>query len=125
MVVCRDFFVDNSPRTFQSSFNVAGQQDYRWSYLSFAIVGIITAITGIASASTSSVYMNRHRASPVLQVPQIRHFFVENKGKDIKYDIVAAPQGNLTWKFRAADLSGSEWGMVLKGKRHLSYRSKS
>lgn len=84
----------------------------------FAIVGIITAITGIASASTSSVYMNRHRGFTGFASASDSAFLVENKGKDIKYDIVAAPPGgNLTWKFRAADLSGSEWGMVLKGKK--------
>ena len=84
----------------------------------FAIVGIITAITGIASASTSSVYMNRHRGFTGFASASDSAFLVENKGEDIKYDIVAAPQGgNLTWKFRAADLSGSEWGMVLKGKK--------
>lgn len=59
----------------------------------FAIVGIITAITGIASASTSSVYMNRHRGFTGFASASDSAFLVENKGKDIKYDIVAAPRG--------------------------------
>lgn len=103
----------------------------------FAIVGIITAVTGLASASRPVVEMNKHRGFVSFTNATDSTLIVRNGGCCIVYDMMAVGDGeDIQWQFRAANLHAGQgkkykfedesggfssssfpaWGIVLKGK---------
>lgn len=102
----------------------------------FAIVGIVTAVSGLASASRPAVYMNSRRGFSLFRNATGSALVIDNKNDSVVTDMMAVTAGaDIRWQFRAAnrhacqgkrygydDGSGKiskcsypAWGIVMKG----------
>ena len=93
----------------------------------FAIVGIITAATGMASARTPVRYMNSTRGFNEFRNATDSALIISGKGKEAVSDLIPVEYGeSMQWQFRIANLDiGQGWGIVLKGKDKTVVRFKN
>lgn len=83
----------------------------------FAIVGIITAISGLANAARPTVYMNSSRGFHGFKNAVDSALVIENKNDKALSDLISLDKPvDMTWEFRARNLRpGSPgWGVVMK-----------
>lgn len=102
----------------------------------FAIVGIITAITGLASASRPVINMNSGRGFHSFINAKDTTLIIDNARHEVSEDLIGVDRGKqMVWQFRAANLHAAngkkykyddgsggtgnvsfpEWGIIMKG----------
>lgn len=102
----------------------------------FAIVGIITAITGLASASRPVINMNSGRGFHSFINATDTTLIIDNARHEVSEDLIGVDRGKqMVWQFRAANLHAAngrkhkyddgsggtgnvsfpEWGIIMKG----------
>ncbi len=88
----------------------------------FAIVGIIGAISGLASAARPAIYMNSTRGYQLFRNATDSTLIIKGNGGEAEIDMIPVTPGrSFLWDFRAAT-SGkreSDWSIWLKGKERV------
>lgn len=83
----------------------------------FAIVGIFTAVSGLASATRPAIYLNSRRGFGSFANAADSALVITSGPSGAVSDMIAVPKGeDVTWQFRvSARHAGAGWGIVAKG----------